>query len=382
VLATPATIKMTELILRDSARLQTQDAIRETRKRARMGKPEAEPLYTVDEAEAIIKDLREVPYQKPIEVAPGIQAVWTESGHMLGSASIQLIVQEGGRQKRVVFSGDLGPKGIPMLRACKPFHQADMVFLESTYGDRDHKPFRETVDEFVEAVQLAVKSRGKIIVPTFAVGRAQLLTTLLAWMFRNRKVKPFPIFLDSPMAIEATNIYVRHRELFDDALLKFTKDRPLREDLKCMKLTASAEESKRINDEPGPCLIMAGAGMCNGGRVLHHLKQNLWKPETQLLIVGYQSYGSLGRRIIEGQDPVSIHGERVMVRGKVHTLNGFSAHAGQSDLLEWFNCIAPSKPRVVLTHGEDKQRGGLAKQLQRAFGLKSTLPKMGDIIEL
>lgn len=382
VLATPATIKMTELILRDSARLQAQDAVRETRKRARMGKPEAQPLYTVDEAEAIIKDLHEVPYQRPVDVAPGIQAVWTESGHMLGSASIQLIVQENGRQKRVVFSGDLGPKGIPMLRACKPFHQADMVFLESTYGDRNHKPFRETVDEFVAAVKTAVKSRGKIIVPTFAVGRAQLLTTLLAWMFRTKKVKPFPIFLDSPMAIEATNIYVRHRELFDDALLKFIKDRPLREDLKSMKLTASAEESKKINDEPGPCLIMAGAGMCNGGRVLHHLKQNLWKPETQLLIVGFQSHGSLGRRIIEGQSPVSIHGEKVMVRANVHTLNGFSAHAGQSDLLEWFGYIAPSKPRVVLTHGEDRQRGGLAKQIQQAFGLKSTLPKMGEVIEM
>jgi len=382
VFATSATIEMTSLILRDSGRIQAQDAIRTNRRNARMGKPEVEPLYTSDDAEAIIKCLREVPYQKAVSVAPGIRAVWSESGHMLGSASIQLLVQEDGTEKRVVFSGDIGPRSIPMLRNFEPFHEADLVFLESTYGNRDHAPFRETVDEFVAAVKNAVKGRGKIIVPTFAVGRAQLLTSLLAWMFRTKKVKPFPIFLDSPMAIEATNIYVRHRELFDDALLKFIKDRPLREDLKSMQMTATADQSKKINDVPGPCLVMAGAGMCNGGRVLHHLKANLWKPETQLLIVGFQGHGSLGRRLVDGQSPVTIHGEKIMVRAKIHTLGGFSAHAGQKELLAWFSVIAPSKPRVVLTHGEDPQRGELAKQIQKRFGLKSTLPKMGDVVEL
>jgi len=381
VLATTATIEMAALILRDSARIQLQDTVRENRKRARMGKPEVQPLYTSEEAEAIIKDLRAVPYQKPVSVAPGIQAIWSESGHMLGSASIQLIVQEDGREKKVVFSGDLGPIGIPILRDFEPFHQADMVFLESTYGDRDHRPFPDTVDEFVAAVKTAVKARGKIIVPTFAVGRAQLLTGLLAWMFRTKKVKPFPIFLDSPMAIEATNIYSRHRELFDDEMTKFIKEGSMRSDLRTMQMTATADQSKKINDEPGPCLIMAGAGMCNGGRVLHHLKQNLWKPETQLLIVGYQGRGSLGRRLVEGQSPVFIHGEKIMVQAKIHTMGGFSAHAGQKDLLGWFSAIAPSKPRVVLTHGEDDPRKELAKQIQRRFGLKSTMPKMGDVIE-
>lgn len=382
VFATKATMEMSALILRDSARLQAGDAIRTSRKNARMGKPPAEPLYTTEEAETIIKCFKEVPYQKPVPVAPGIQAVWTESGHMLGSGSIQLLVQEGGGTKRIVFSGDIGPRGVPMLRAFTPFHEADLVFLESTYGDKDHQTFEKTVEEFVSAVKSAVKSGGKIIVPTFAIGRAQLLTSLLAWMFRNKKVKPFPIFLDSPMAIEATNIYVRHRELFNDALLKFIKNRPLRADLKTMTMTASADESKAINDVQGTCLIMAGAGMCNGGRVLHHLKANLWKPETQVLFVGFQGHGSLGRRLIEGQNPVTIHGEKVMVKATMHTLNGFSAHAGQTDLLNWFSAIAKSKPRVVLTHGEDRQRKELARKIQSKFGLKSTLPKMGDVIEI
>ena len=235
---------------------------------------------------------------------------------MLGSASIQLIVEEEGRQKRVVFSGDLGPKGAPILQDFEPFHQADLVFLESTYGDHDHRPFDETVEEFVRIVKDTVEKRGKILVPTFAVGRAQLLTGLLAWMFRKKKVRPFPIFLDSPMAIEATNIYVRHRELFDDEMTKFIAEKPLRADLKTMKLSVTAEDSRKINDQPGPCLIMAGAGMCNAGRILHHLKQNLWKPDTHVLIVGYQSRESLGRRLVEGEKVVSIHGEKIAVKAQ------------------------------------------------------------------
>ena len=382
VLATPATRELAALIARDSARLQAQDAKRESRKRARMGKPPVEPLYTPEEVETVLGQFRDVPYQKPVEVAPGIQAIWSEAGHMLGSSSIQLIVQDNGTAKRVVFSGDLGPTSIPLLRKFEPFHKADMVFLESTYGDRNHRPFRETVDEFVSVVKNASKSGGKMIVPTFAVGRAQLLTSLLAWMFRTKNVRPFPIFLDSPMAIEATKIYTQHRELFCEAMAKFIQEKPLREDLRSMKMTASADESKQINEQTGTCFIMAGAGMCNGGRILHHLKQNLWKPETQVLMVGYQGRGSLGRRLIDGDKLVRIHGESIAVRATIHTLGGFSAHAGQSDLLDWFGAIAPSRPRVVITHGEDKQRQGLAKQVQSRFKLKSVMPKMGDVIEL
>jgi metallo-beta-lactamase family protein len=382
VLATPATAKLAALIIRDSARLQAADAERQTRKCARMGKPPVEPLYTPEEGEAILKQFRDVPYQKPVDVAPGIKATWTEAGHMLGSSSIQLTVQENGTAKRVIFSGDLGPTSIPLLRKFEPFHTCDMVFLESTYGDRDHRPFRETVDEFVSVVKRAAKSGGKIIVPTFAVGRAQLLTSLLAWMFRTKNVRPFPIFLDSPMAIEATKIYGQHRELFCDAMTKFIQDKPMRADLRTMRATPTADESRQINEQRGTCFVMAGAGMCNGGRILHHLKQSLWKSDTQVLMVGYQCQGSLGRRLIDGEKLVRIHGESIAVRATVHTMGGFSAHAGQSDLLDWLGAIAPSRPRVIITHGEDGQRQGLAKQVQRRFKLSSTLPKMGDVIEL
>lgn len=382
IFATPATIEMTSLILRDSARIQQAEAERRNRRRERAGEAPQEPLYTPEHAEAIIQCLQPVPYQTPVPVAPGIRAVWAESGHMLGSASIQLIVQEDGRERRVVFSGDLGPRTAPILKTFEPFRQADLVFLESTYGDHDHRPFTQTVEEFVHIVQETVQKRGKILVPTFAVGRAQLLTSLLAWMFRKKKVRPFPIFLDSPMAIEATNIYTRHQDLFDEEMTRFLAERPLRADLKSMTLSVTSEDSRKINDQQGPCLIMAGAGMCNAGRILHHLKQNLWKPDTHVLIVGYQSRESLGRRLVEGEKRVSIHGEKVAVKAQVHTLGGFSAHAGQTDLLHWFSTVAPSKPRVVLTHGEDGPRQALARKLKEQYRIHAALPGMNDTLEV
>jgi metallo-beta-lactamase family protein len=301
---------------------------------------------------------------------------------MLGSASIQLEVQDKGKPKRVVFSGDLGPKGAPILRDFEPFHRADMVFLESTYGNRDHRPFEDTVKEFTGIVQEAVQNGGKIFVPTFAVGRAQLLTMLLAWMFRNKKVRPFPIFLDSPMAIEASKIYQHHPELFDDEMNAFLKQGAVGHDLRTLKLSITAEDSKKINDEPGPFLVLAGAGMCNGGRIMHHLRHNLARPETHVAIVGYQAGGTLGRMLVDGKKEVAMFGEKIQVKARVHTLGGFSAHAGQKDLLAWFETIAPSKPKVVLTHGEDEPRGALAKLIQSRFGLRSTSPKLQDVITL
>ncbi len=382
VYATPATIELSALIIRDSAHLQAADAERINRKRERAAEPPMEPLYTAAHAEAVIQCFKPVPYRQPVAVAPGIQAIWAEAGHLLGSASIQLIVEDDGRQKRVVFSGDLGPKDAPILRDADPFRRADLVFLESTYGDRDHQPLGETIEEFNRIVHDAVGRGGKILVPTFAVGRTQLLLTLLSRMFRKKLVRPFPIFLDSPMAIKATEIYTHHKELFDDELLKYLAQKPMQDDLRTLQLCPTAEDSKKINDQPGPCLIMAGAGMCTGGRILHHFKANLWKPDTHVLIVGYQGDGSLGRRLVNGEKFVQLFGEKIAVKAQIHTLGGFSAHAGQTDLLAWFNVIAPSKPRVVLTHGEDGPRTTLAKLIQQRYKLKPQLPKLNETIEV
>lgn len=382
VYATEATIEMTALILRDSARILAGDAEHKNRKRQRAGEDPLPPLYSEKDAEEAIRLLRPVPYQTPVEIAPGVRAIWAESGHMLGSASIQLLVEEGGREKKVVFSGDLGPRSAPILRTYEPFHDAEMVFMESTYGTRDHRPFPETVSEFVGIVNEAVKSGGKILVPTFAVGRTQLIAALLGWMFRNKKAQPFPIFMDSPMAIQASEIYARHRELFDDEALEYLAQGSLRDDLRTMKLTPTADDSRKINNQPGPCLVMAGAGMCNAGRILHHFKANLWKPEAHVLIVGYQGVGTLGRQLVDGADAVKIYGEKIAVKANIHTLGGFSAHAGKTDLLNWLAAIAPAKPRVILTHGEEESRIGLETEIQKQFGLQTHRPQIGDVLEL
>ena len=382
IFATPATIEMTGLILRDSAKIQAQDAERTNRKRLRADEKPLDPLYTVEDVESVLRQLKPVPYHDPVAVVPGVRARFVEAGHMLGSASLQLLVDQDGTQRTVAFSGDLGPKGAPILRDSEPFSQADMVFLESTYGDRDHRPFGETVDEFIEILRHAVAQKSKVLVPTFAVGRAQLLTALLAWIFREHKVEPFPVFLDSPMAIEASHIYARHPELFDDEMLAFLKAKPLAKDLATMRMSATPEESRRINDFPGPCLVMAGAGMCNAGRILHHLRHNLWNPESHVVIAGYQGNGTLGRQLVEGAKKVTIFGETIAVKAQIHTLGGFSAHAGQTDLLAWFAPLAPVRPRVILTHGEDGPRTALAGLIAARYGLTPTLPALGDEIEL
>ncbi len=382
IFATQATIEMTGLILRDSAKIQAQDAERHNRKRIRAGESPIGPLYTIADVERILEQLKPVPYKDLVTVAPGVQARFVEAGHMLGSTSIQLLFDEARPQRKVVFSGDLGPKGAPILRDSEPFSQADVLFLESTYGDRNHRPFADTVREFIEILKVAVAGKGKVLVPTFAVGRAQLLTTLLGWCFRKKMLDPFPVYLDSPMAIEASRIYAAHPELFDDEMLAFLKERPLAQDLTTLKMTATAEESKLINDSPGPCLVMAGAGMCNAGRIQHHLRNNLWKPETHVLIVGYQGNGTLGRLLVEGEKKVTIFGEPVAVKAKIHTLGGFSAHAGQKDLVDWFEVLAPSRPRVYLTHGDDVPRTALSRLVADKNGRPPTLPALGAEVDL
>jgi metallo-beta-lactamase family protein len=382
IYCTPATIDLTALILRDSAKVQAQDMERLNRKRQRAGMPPLEPLYQSADVEATLPLLRPVPYDHPMQVAPGIRARYVEAGHMLGSASIEVIVQDGSHTWTIVFSGDIGPKGVPILRDAVCLPKANLVFLESTYGDRDHKPFAATVAEFEAIVKNAVERKGKMLVPTFAVGRAQLLLYLLGAMFRRGVVPKFPIYVDSPMANDATRIYFNHLDLFDEEARLWGRDRVMAEDLSVVKAVTTADESRALNDVSGPCLIMAGSGMCNAGRILHHLKQNLWRPETSVIIVGFQPEGTLGRLLVDGKKLVSIFGEKIAVQARIHTLGGFSAHAGQTELLRWFSCMAETRPRVVLTHGEERAREPLARLLKARYLLNAQLPQLGDVIEM
>ena len=382
VFATGATIELAELILQDSARLQAQDAQRINRKRNVLIGGPVEPLYGPEDVAPFRQMARAVPFNEPVEIADGISARWIEAGHILGSASIELTIIEDDRRSTVVFSGDLGPTGRPIIRDFDYLNHADIVFLESTYGDRDHRSYSETVAEFEDLVMRAAEGRGKILVPTFAIGRAQQMLYHLAIMFHRGVVKPFHVYLDSPMAIEASKEMVTHPELFDEELLEWKSRGLLPLDKTWFHASVTAHDSQSLNSAEGPCLILAGAGMCNGGRILHHLRRGLPLDNTNVLIVGYQSKGSVGRRLVERAKSVSIFGEKICVRAKINTLGGFSAHAGQSDLLKWFAPLAASRPQIILTHGEDGPRRALAAAIRQRFNLMPQCPTLGDVIEV
>ncbi len=380
IYATPATIGLADIILKDSARIQVSDAERENRKRERAGKSPVQPLYGPADAEPFKSLAKEVPYDAPVAVAPGISARWVEAGHLLGSASIELTITEEGREKIVVFSGDLGPLDRPILKDFQTFSRADVVFLEATYGDRDHRDYSETLDQFERIVGEAEAADAKILVPTFAIGRAQTIIYHFALQFHKGKPRPFPIHLDSPMAIEANKVFAAHHELADVEAATFIRSGVLPMPPDILHSSLSADDSRRLNGLSGPCAILAGAGMCTAGRILHHLKQNLWRPSTHVLFVGFQGRGSLGRLLVDGANEVRIFGEEIAVRAKIHTLGGFSGHAGQADLMTWFEPLATSTPLVYLTHGEDGPRTTLAAVLRKEHGTKVDLPEIGQTI--
>jgi metallo-beta-lactamase family protein len=382
IYATPATMDFADLILKDSAHLQRSDVERENRRRKRTGRPLLQPLYEQPDVERLRPLYKELGYDEPTSVAPGITVRAVEAGHMLGSVSLELTVDEDGKKKVLIFSGDLGPRGAPLHRDYVPFDRADFVFMESTYGDRDHRSLKQTAVEAREAVKKAVAAGGKILIPVFAVGRTQLLLYLMAGAFQRGTLKPFPIFIDSPMAIQATKLYAKHVDLFDEEALAMQKSGELREQLDTVKPCPTADDSRALNDVDGACMILAGAGMCTGGRILHHLRHNLARPSTTVVFAGYQGHGSLGRQIVDGKESVKIFGERIPVRASVHTFGGLSGHAGQTDLLRWLGSFAKSGPRVFLTHGEERGRKPLGKLIKERFKLRVDYPGMDETIEL
>ena len=381
IYATPASIAFAELILKDSAYLQGEDAKRQNRRRADAGKPLIEPLYTQKEVDRLHPLYRHLRYNRPTLVAPGISVRALEAGHILGSASLELTVEEAGRKRVVVLSGDIGPRGAPLHRDPVPFKQADLVFMESTYGDKDHPSLAETAVAAREAVRATIEQCGRVLVPTFAIGRSQLLLYLLAGAFKRGTLKPFPIFLDSPMAIRATDIYKTHEELFDDEAVAMRRSGELSRHLRTAQICQKAKDSVALARKPGPWMVLAGAGMCTGGRIMNHLTNYLADPTTLVLMVGYQSRGSVGRALLDGAKEVRIAGRRVTVQARAHLFGGLSGHAGQTDLLNWLGSLVSSRPRVVLTHGEDGPRRALAARIQQQFGLSSDMPAHREVIE-
>ncbi|MBX9950023.1 MAG: MBL fold metallo-hydrolase [Candidatus Obscuribacterales bacterium] len=382
IYGTDGTLDIARLILTDAAKIQSDDTERENRKRARAGQKPVKPLFTVTDAEQVFKLFAPKTYNEWFPIANEAKVQLVEAGHILGSSSVILVANQNGGRRRLIFSGDLGQWNIPINRDPASMDRADAVFMESTYGGRNHPSYEETVAELKRLIIDAVKSKGKILIPTFAVGRTQQLLFHLYEMFRSGEIEPFPIYLDSPMATAATQIYSRHTDLLDADVRDFFSGENLFALLPNLRICTTALESQALNDVPGPCLILAGAGMCDAGRILHHLRHNLSLPNTLVLIVGYQARESFGRRLLDGANPVKIMGQTVFVRARIVSIEGFSAHAGQHDLLKWVEPLARNKSRIILTHGETHQLNELKYKIEETYGTRPEIPSIGDVLEI
>ncbi|MDZ4837665.1 MAG: MBL fold metallo-hydrolase [Candidatus Melainabacteria bacterium] len=382
IYATAGTIEIAKLILLDAAGIQEGDTKRENRKRARAGMQPLEPLFKLKDVQRVIEHFRIVEYNQPFKLRSDLTVNYVDAGHILGSACIEVVTTEDGKPFKTVFSGDLGQYGVPLMRDPEVIRQADAVIMESTYGDRDHRTLDDTVKEFQDIVIRAVENRSKILIPSFAVGRTQTILYHLAEMFRKGLVTPIPVYLDSPMAISASRTYLQFANIMDSEITDLISSGQLRNDLATLVTCESAEQSQALNTVNGPCIIIAGAGMCNAGRIMHHLRHNLWHDDCNVIIVGYQAHGSLGRALVEGMPKVKVMGETVSVRATISSLGGFSAHAGQSDLLRWLEPMTNDGPQIVLTHGESHQSQELASAIRRKFGMDSIIPGLTDTIDL
>ncbi len=343
----PATVELCAILWRDAAGLLANEAETEAKKSGRR----VEPLYSEDDVAAALGRFTPVAYGEWHGIVPGLRCRWHDAGHILGAASLELELDEQGTQRRIVISGDLGPYGAPLMRNPEPPAAADLVVMECTYGDRCHRSREATLAELAGILDEAARHGGNVLIPAFAVGRSQELIYHLARHRREWGLDRFRIFLDSPLAIQATEIYRRYPLLLDREAVAFNNAARHSNPLPELELTASAAESKAINEIAERVIVIAGSGMMTGGRIAHHLRHRLGNPRNHLVITGYQAEGTLGRRLIDGAKTARLYGEEVAVRAGIHTLGGFSAHADQADLVRWYGTFNPPPP-LYLVHGE------------------------------
>ena len=377
IIATAPTRELARLVLSDAASLQEEEAKARTRKLRDF----AAPLYTLEDAfHAMDFFGRRAEYGQDIVLAPGLSVRFIDAGHMLGSASVVVETGEGASRRRIVFSGDLGNPGRPLLRDAEPPPAADVVVIESTYGDRDHRSTAASIAELVGAVADRIERGGNVVIPTFALERAQEILYHLADGIRDGILpRTLPVFLDSPMAISATETFARYPEYLGEEARRRLADGDLF-GLPTLRFTRETADSMALNRIKGGAVILAGSGMCTGGRVRHHLRHNLWRKHAGVVFVGYAARGTPARRIIDGAETVRLFGEDVRVQARIWTINGFSAHAGQHDLLGWLGHAAPKK--AVLVHGEaERGLSALASRVE-ALGIDCVVPAQGQTLAL
>lgn len=380
---TRGTRDLLEIMLQDAAFIMAKDVEWENKWRRRNDKPLVEPLYALEDVEQTLALCEPHPYGQAVELPGGATLVFRDAGHILGSAIVELAIPSGGQTKRLVFSGDLGNPSSVLMKDPEKLHDADLVLMESTYGDRDHRPLEETLEEFARVLEEAHEAGGNVLIPAFAVGRTQEILYHLSVLYHEGRLRQQMVFLDSPMAIKVTELYHRARKSLDPEDLKVLNvaaSGDTSQYLPILRMTRTVEESMAINRIHGGAIIIAGAGMCTGGRIIHHFRYNLEKPDTRLVIVGFQAAGTVGRQIVDGAARIRVMGRDLAVKAKVHTIGGFSAHAGQTQLLGWAGAFR-NRPRFYLVHGEPGAQQALQVALARS-DIEAEIPAYGDRIEL
>ncbi len=366
-----ATVDLCAVMLEDAGYLNEREVEWENRKRARKGLKLLEPLYTREEARAAHRHFKALEFGQSRQLLPGVRLTLRDAGHILGSAIAELDLEEAGHRRKLVFSGDLGHHGAPILRDPERVLEADLVVMESTYGDRLHRDWEATWEEMGGVLSSAHAGKGNILIPAFTIGRTQELLYIFNRHYDEWGVGDWQIFLDSPMGIEATEIYDRHTRVYDVRARDFAGERGTLFDLPNLHMTERAEESMQINTLHAGAIIIAGSGMCTGGRIKHHLKHNIWRRDAHVMIVGFQARGTTGRALVDGASHIRLWGETMKVQASIHTVGGLSAHADQQGLLDWYGQIQ-GHPPVALVHGEPGSMDVLARLLQREFGTRVT----------
>ena len=383
IYATPPTRDLVEIMLNDSAHIQEMEAGWENKRRQRHGREPIDPLYDQEDALATVPLLKPTEYNVMFEPAPGIRAKYHDAGHILGSAFIELWVDEDGQSQKLVFSGDLGRPNQLIIRDPEVVNDADYLFMESTYGNRNHKDESSSREELAEAINYSYSKGQKVIIPSFAVERSQEIIYSLHLLAKEGKLPPdMPVYLDSPLAIRATKIFRSYKHFFDADSQEIIQngDDPL--SLPNLRLTLSAKESMEINTLDGPAVVISASGMANAGRIKHHLRHNIWKQGASIVFVGFQAFGTPGRKIVDGAKEIRILGEQLAVNARIFTIGGFSAHAGQTQLMDWISHFYNPRLKVFLVHGEYEGQKVLASLIRERYGFEVHIPEYLEECEL
>ena len=382
IYCTPATRDVTQHLLRDSAHIQVEDAAYLNRKKRRSGEPPIKPLYNLEEAERGIKHLRSVPYDQTFEPMSGVEATFSEAGHVLGSAIVQVVVRENGPRRKLVFTGDLGRRHMPILRDPAVVTDINVLLSESTYGNKVHPDASGMRERLAEIITRVAARRGKVVIPAFSFGRTQRIVYFLHQLAEQGRIADIPVFVDSPLSSRITEVYRRHTDCYDAEASRLLHGNDDLFAFGPLRFVQSVDESKELNERRGPLVVIASSGMCEGGRILHHLKHAVRYEENAIVIVGFQAAHTLGRRIVERVSPLRILDKRCDLRAEVVVLNGLSSHADQNDFVHWFQASGDHFDRVFLVHGEDERCQGLAEVVRPFCSGDTHVPDLYESFEL